>query len=175
MKQGQQIGIKGNTGNSTGVHLHFEMHIPAYAPGQPNAVNSLHYIVDPAVEEIQLMLVLLGYPLIADGIEGPATEEAIKKFQASISLVADGIVGPNTLAALNNAVALKKEELRMAEPKLTAGQEAIRQEAMRLKLTDGNDPFKTVNQFYAWAVALPMAQKIEVLEMRIEVIEKKIV
>ena len=175
VKQGQQIGIKGTTGNSTGVHLHFEMHIPAYAPGQPNAVNPLHYIVDPAVEEVQKMLVFIGYELNVDGIEGPITEAAIKSFQQSKNLAADGIVGANTLAALNDAVAAKKEELSMAEPRLTAGQEAVRQEAMRLKITDGNDPFKIVNQYYAWAVAVPIAQKVEELEKRILELEKKIV
>lgn len=168
VKQGQQIGIKGATGNSTGVHLHFEMHIPAYAPGQPNAVNPLYYIVDPAVEEVQKMLVLIGYQLNVDGIEGPITEEAIKSFQQSKDLAVDGIVGDDTLAAL------KKEELSMAEPKLTVGQEAIRQEAIRLKITDGNDPLKSVNQFYAWAVAIPIAQKVEQLEKRILELEKKI-
>ncbi|TQR10937.1 peptidoglycan DD-metalloendopeptidase family protein [Psychrobacillus soli] len=174
VEQGQQIGIKGTTGNSTGVHLHFEMHIPTYEPGQPNAVNPLHYIVDSEVGEIQKMFVFLGYSLQVDGIEGPKTEATIKEFQESKGLVADGIIGDITLAALNNTVALKKEELSMAEPKLTAGQEAIRQEAMRLKITDGNDPFKNVTQYYAWAVALPIAQKVEQLEKRMEELEKKL-
>ncbi|SES34592.1 peptidoglycan DD-metalloendopeptidase family protein [Psychrobacillus sp. OK032] len=172
--QGQHIGIKGTTGNSTGVHLHFEMHIPTYSEGQPNAVNPLHYIVDPAIEEIQKMLVMLDYRLNMDGIEGPSTEAAIKAFQETKGLVADGIVGDITLEALNNAVELKKEELRMAEPKLTPGQETIRQEAMRLKITNGNDPFKNVNQYYAWAVAVPIAQKVEELEKRILELEKKL-
>ncbi|MFJ5771595.1 peptidoglycan DD-metalloendopeptidase family protein [Psychrobacillus sp. NPDC093180] len=173
VNQGQQIGVKGSTGNSTGVHLHFELHIPNYAPGQPNAVNPLHYIVDPEVAELQKMFVMIGYQLNVDGIEGPVTEAVIKSFQQSNNLTADGIVGTNTLAALNNAVELKKEELRMAESQLTAGQEAIRQEAMRLKITDGKDPLKSVNQFYTWAVAVPIAQKVEELEKRIAELEKK--
>lgn len=175
VNQGQQIGIKGTTGNRTGIHLHFEMHIPAYAAGQPNAVNPLHYIVDPAVEVVQKMLVMIGYQLNIDAIEGPLTEAAIKSFQQAKNLAADGIVGSDTLAALHSAVAMKEEELRMAEQKLTAGQEAIRQEAMRLKITDGKDPLKSVNQFYAWAVAVPIAQKVEELEKRILELEKKIV
>lgn len=38
--------------------------------------------------------------LIADGIFGPVTEEAVRDFQKSHSLTADGIAGPKTLAAL---------------------------------------------------------------------------
>ncbi|MFJ8065212.1 peptidoglycan DD-metalloendopeptidase family protein [Psychrobacillus sp. NPDC096426] len=174
VKQGEQIGIKGTTGNSTGVHLHFEMHIPTYSEGQPNAVNPLHYIIVPEVEEIQKMLVMLNYRLNVDGIEGPVTEAAIKSFQETKGLATDGIVGANTLEALKNEFALKKEELRMAVPKLTAGQEAIRQEAMRLKITDGNDSFKNVNQYYAWEIAVPIAQKVEELEKRILELEKKL-
>ncbi|WP_144511267.1 peptidoglycan DD-metalloendopeptidase family protein [Bacillus sp. FJAT-22090] len=172
VKQGQQIGIKGTTGNSTGIHLHFEMHIPEYAPGQPYAVDPLHYIYDPEVVIIQQLLGTLGYHIVVDGIAGTETETVIKAFQQAHSLTADGIVGENTLAALNHAVLLKKEESSVAEQKLTPGQEIIRQEAMRLKITDGNDPFKSVNQFYSWAVALPLAQKMEELEKRITQLEQ---
>jgi N-acetylmuramoyl-L-alanine amidase len=71
---------------------------------------------------------------------------------------------------------LKKieEETVVAEQQLTATQEAVRQEAIRLKITDGNDPFRPVNQFYAWAVVIPQAQKIEQLVERIAELEKKI-
>lgn len=43
VKQGQQIGIMGNTGNSTGKHLHFEIHDGPFE-GAGNAVNPLDYI-----------------------------------------------------------------------------------------------------------------------------------
>lgn len=44
VKQGEVIGIMGNTGGSFGVHLHLEIHNGLYAPGQPNAVDPMKYI-----------------------------------------------------------------------------------------------------------------------------------
>ncbi|WP_391208834.1 peptidoglycan DD-metalloendopeptidase family protein [Psychrobacillus sp. L4] len=103
VKRSQQVGIKGDTGNATGVNLHFEIHIPKYAAGQPNAVNPLNYIVVQEVVEIQKLLVKAGYKIVVDGIEGPATVAAIKAFQKSKGLTPDGIVGPLTLDALKKS------------------------------------------------------------------------
>lgn len=47
VSQGQQLGTLGNTGNSTGAHLHFELHMGGYqysATGPANAVNPLAYL-----------------------------------------------------------------------------------------------------------------------------------
>lgn len=44
VKQGQQIGIMGQTGRSYGIHLHFEIHNGYWASGQPNAVDPMKYI-----------------------------------------------------------------------------------------------------------------------------------
>ncbi len=50
---------------------------------------------------IQMELTVLGYfDGVADGILGPATEEAITAFQTDAGITADGAYGPETYAAL---------------------------------------------------------------------------
>lgn len=63
---------------------------------------------------------------------------------------------------------LNRKEVASMEPKLTESQEKIRQEAIRLGITDGNNPFREVNQFYTWAVAVPLAKRIEELEKKVK-------
>ena len=100
VKQGERIGVKGSTGNSTGIHLHFEVHIGRWNNKFTNAVDSLRYVVDQEVKQIQSLLVKAGYKIAVDGLNGPATKSAVKSFQMDSGLVADGIIGKLTTAVL---------------------------------------------------------------------------
>ncbi|TWT08073.1 peptidoglycan DD-metalloendopeptidase family protein [Planococcus sp. CPCC 101016] len=44
VSQGQQVGGMGNTGRSTGTHLHFEVHVGPWNGARSNAVNPAPYI-----------------------------------------------------------------------------------------------------------------------------------
>lgn len=57
-----------------------------------------------------------------------------------------------------------KEENKMAE--LNESQEKVRQEAIKLGITDGKDPFREVNQYYVWSAMIPLARRIEELEKK---------
>ena len=60
------------------------------------------------VEGRQKALKLLGYdPGACDGVDGPNTRAAVKKFQHDAGLAADGIIGPKTNEKLLEAVGNK--------------------------------------------------------------------
>lgn len=54
VKQGQIIGYMGNTGGSTGQHLHFEIHDGPWLSGQPNAIDPMLWIDKVRKEEVKL-------------------------------------------------------------------------------------------------------------------------
>lgn len=60
-----------------------------------------------AVQDLQQKLTTLGYPLESDGMFGPATEQAVRAFQADHGLAVDGIAGPQTARSLDAACAAK--------------------------------------------------------------------
>ncbi|MEK5068127.1 peptidoglycan DD-metalloendopeptidase family protein [Sporosarcina sp. FSL K6-1508] len=126
LKQGQRFGVKGTTGNSTGIHLHFEIHIGKWNNQYTGARNPLHFIVDPEILRLQTLLVKVGHKIATDGMFGPATDNAIKLFQKSAGLVVDGSAGPLTMAALEKAAAPK--------PKPKPEPEAPKKEEKLLKL-----------------------------------------
>ncbi|WP_228041260.1 peptidoglycan-binding protein, partial [Nodosilinea sp. LEGE 07088] len=55
-----------------------------------------------AVRTVQQALVRAGIAIATDGVFGPASDRAVRQFQASRGLVADGVVGPQTWALLQN-------------------------------------------------------------------------
>ena len=49
-----------------------------------------------SVREVQALLTSNGYPVPADGEFGPATDTAVRAYQADNDLEVDGLVGPAT-------------------------------------------------------------------------------
>jgi peptidoglycan hydrolase-like protein with peptidoglycan-binding domain len=66
----------------------------------PQRQNILPGSTGLEVEQLQIALVVLGYPIAVDGMYGPATETAVRDFQALKGLEVDGIAGPQTQTAL---------------------------------------------------------------------------
>lgn len=111
---GQRIGICGATGNVTGIHLHFEIHVRSggkwvTTDPQPWARNrgvtlgsgSTTAKGSSAVREYQELLKKTGhYKGLIDGIAGPMTINAVRAFQRQQGLVVDGYAGPITIARL---------------------------------------------------------------------------
>ena len=60
----------------------------------PQRTNTTPGSTEAAVEQLQIALVALGYPLVVDGEFGPRTEAAVRDFQQRNGLAVDGIAGP---------------------------------------------------------------------------------
>ncbi|MGB6015965.1 MAG: peptidoglycan-binding protein, partial [Nodosilinea sp.] len=75
--------------------------LPSPAPGPLLRLTNPFTTGDP-VRTLQQALARTGIAIAADGVFGPASDRAVRQFQASRGLVADGIVGPQTWAFLQN-------------------------------------------------------------------------
>ena len=67
--------------------------------------------VNPEVADIQQILLSLGYKLPkhgVDGVRGPETIAAVKRFQKDYNLAVDGDPGPETVGMLNKLIVSKK-------------------------------------------------------------------
>ena len=85
VKKGQQIGIMGTTGNSTGIHLHF-MISKSYPP-QHNGSN----LIDP-------MTYLKGVKKVTLAVDGKRGKATIRRWQEFFGTPQDGIISkPSTL------------------------------------------------------------------------------
>lgn len=109
VKQGQVIGIKGNTGIGTGVHLHFELQRSnGWTNDFNKKVDPLLHFVDPTTKQWQGWLKDLGYYNgVADGIYGDGTIKAVTDYQKKNRLHVDGVCGRDTYNHIKNAHAKK--------------------------------------------------------------------
>lgn len=101
VKQRQKIGVKGTTGTSTGIHLHFEISKGKWNNKYSTNVNPLLQFVDTEVKGLQGVLKGLGYSVTVDGYYGENTKQAVIKYQKSKGLDADGVAGRSTMNLIN--------------------------------------------------------------------------
>ncbi|ADO72548.1 peptidoglycan-binding protein [Stigmatella aurantiaca] len=109
---GGKAGSTAGTGGSTG-------------PAKPSGGNSLvlkEGSKGTEVKTLQGRLEKLGFELgQQDGVFGPKTEAAVKRFQSKHNLEADGIVGPKTHQAIEKALSARTEQAKRQSDAFESG------------------------------------------------------
>ena len=78
--------------------------------------------------------------------------------------VADGVV---ELFKLKLKKDIKGVDLIVSEQTLNAAQEAVKNKAVKLGITDGKNAFREANQYYVWNALIPAYEKIQELQKEI--------
>ena len=102
-----------------------------------------------AVTELQQLLNQLGYTTAVDGVYGPGTQEAVKRFQSDKGLKSDGVAGSATLALMKSLAAAADKKVSQASygngagnlfkgnyDKITRGESSSRVRVLQSALND---------------------------------------
>lgn len=145
VSQGQKIGVKGTTGNSTGMHLHFEMSRGRWVNTYANNVDPLPFIDDPEIRTVQSVLKKLGlYKGGIDGVHGLNSQAAVKDFQRKNGLSPDGLPGRGTMAVI-----LKEKDKIKSKDWLEYDDRGEEVEAMQRYLTQVGFPVEVTGYYNA--------------------------